>query len=117
MCVTHCVPQVPQPVEEDEEGLKAQREPNAEWSHSGRVQRQSAQVAVFHLQEIANDELSKDWPKKKFLRDLVPDDRKVRRSHGTHATTHTHEHTPQLSVGHTHPSVVCWSHTHEHTPQ
>ncbi|XP_046878365.1 uncharacterized protein znf512 isoform X1 [Hypomesus transpacificus] len=71
---------VPQPVEEDEEGLKAQREPNAEWSHSGRVQRQSAQVAVFHLQEIANDELSKDWPKKKFLRDLVPDDRKLKYS-------------------------------------
>ena len=41
----------------------------------GRVQRQ---IAVFHLQELASAELAKEWPKRKVLQDLVPDDRKVR---------------------------------------
>ena len=69
-------PQVPQNVEEDE--VKAQREPNPERTPSGRVKRMSAQVAVFHLQEIANDELAKEWPKRKVIGDLVPDDKKAR---------------------------------------
>ncbi|KAG2461668.1 Z512B protein, partial [Polypterus senegalus] len=40
---------------------------------SGRVRRKSAQVAVFHLQEIAEDELTKDWSKRRMKDDLVPD--------------------------------------------
>ena len=45
-------------------------------SKSGdRVQRQ---IAVYHLQELASAELAKEWPKRKVLQDLVPDDRKVR---------------------------------------
>ncbi|XDV45586.1 hypothetical protein PO909_013664 [Leuciscus waleckii] len=41
---------------------------------SGRVRRRSAQVAVFHLQEIAEDELAKDWGNKRRIKDdLVPD--------------------------------------------
>ncbi|KAM9551887.1 zinc finger protein 512-like isoform 2-T10 [Salvelinus alpinus] len=67
---------VPQNAEEDE--VKAQREPNPERTPSGRVKRMSAQVAVFHLQEIANDELAKEWPKRKVIGDLVPDDKKLR---------------------------------------
>lgn len=47
---------------------------------SGRVRRRSAQVAVFHLQEIAEDELAKDWGTKRRIKDdLVPDSKRVRR--------------------------------------
>ncbi|TKS75398.1 Zinc finger protein 512 [Collichthys lucidus] len=60
----------PQKNEEDE-ALKAQREANPERTASGRVQRASAQVANFHLAEIANNELPKDWPKRKFQSDLL----------------------------------------------
>eukprot|EP00064_Thunnus_orientalis_P016934 superscaffoldBa00003472_g17007 len=67
----------PQKTEEDE-ALKAQGEANPERTASGRVQRASAQVANFHLAEIANNELPKDWPKRKFQSDLVPDDKKAR---------------------------------------
>lgn len=70
------VHQTPQKTEEDED-LKAQREANPERTASGRVQRASAQVANFHLAEIANNELPKDWPKRKFQSDLVPDDKKA----------------------------------------
>lgn len=46
---------------------------------SGRVRRRSAQVAVFHLQEIAEDELAKDWGTKRRIKDdLVPDIKRVR---------------------------------------
>ncbi|XP_035650037.1 zinc finger protein 512 isoform X4 [Oncorhynchus keta] len=68
---------VPQNAEEEVE-VKAQREPNPERTPSGRVKRMSAQVAFFHLQEIANDELAKEWPKRKVIGDLVPDDKKLR---------------------------------------
>ncbi len=45
---------------------------------SGRVRRRSAQVAVFHLQEIAEDELAKDWGTKRRIKDdLVPDIKRV----------------------------------------
>lgn len=71
------VSQTPQKTEEDE-ALKAEREANPERTASGRVQRASAQVANFHLAEIANNELPKDWPKRKFQSDLVPDDKKAR---------------------------------------
>uniref|UniRef100_A0A3Q3IRR1 Zinc finger protein 512 n=1 Tax=Monopterus albus TaxID=43700 RepID=A0A3Q3IRR1_MONAL len=63
---------------EEDEALKAQREANPERTASGRVQRASAQVANFHLAEIANNELPKDWPKRKFQSDLVPDDKKLK---------------------------------------
>ena len=63
---------------EEEDALKAEMEASPERTASGRVQRASAQVANFHLAEIANNELPKDWPKRKFQSDLVPDDHKVR---------------------------------------
>ncbi|MEE6514673.1 hypothetical protein FKM82_022989 [Ascaphus truei] len=53
---------------------EAQRE---EVPDLGRVQRRSAKVATFYLHEIASEELVKEWPKRKVLQDLVPDDRKV----------------------------------------
>ncbi|XP_020510926.2 zinc finger protein 512B isoform X1 [Labrus bergylta] len=65
---------------EDDEALKAQKEANPERTASGRVQRASAQVANFHLAEIANNDLPKDWPKRKFQSDLVPDDKKLKYS-------------------------------------
>ncbi|KAJ3606416.1 hypothetical protein NHX12_025937 [Muraenolepis orangiensis] len=43
-----------------------------------QVQRASAQVANFHLAEIAHNDLPKDWPKRKFTSDLVPDDKKLK---------------------------------------
>lgn len=50
---------------------------------SGRVRRRSAQVAVFHLQEIAEDELAKDWGTKRRIKDdLVPDSKRVRTESG-----------------------------------
>ncbi|XP_067406654.1 zinc finger protein 512 isoform X2 [Emydura macquarii macquarii] len=52
------------------------KEMNLEPSSAGRVQRKSAKVAVYYLHELANEELAKEWPKKKVLQDLVPDDRK-----------------------------------------
>ncbi|XP_060793879.1 zinc finger protein 512B isoform X2 [Neoarius graeffei] len=55
-------------MEAEEELLDLERTP------SGRVRRRSAQVAVFHLQEIAEDELAKDWGTKRRIKDdLVPD--------------------------------------------
>ncbi|XP_074471508.1 uncharacterized protein znf512 [Sebastes fasciatus] len=62
----------------EDEALKAHREANPERTASGRVQRASAQVANFHLAEIANNDLPKDWPKRKFQSDLVPDDKKLK---------------------------------------
>lgn len=59
------------------EEVKTQKEPIPERTPSGRAKRLSAQVAVFHLREIASEELLKEWPKRKVQRDLVPDDRKV----------------------------------------
>lgn len=60
-------------VEAEEEFLDLERTP------SGRVRRRSAQVAVFHLQEIAEDELAKDWATKRRIKDdLVPDIKRVR---------------------------------------
>ncbi|XP_074919625.1 zinc finger protein 512 isoform X4 [Chelonoidis abingdonii] len=52
------------------------KEMTLEPSSAGRVQRKSAKVAVYYLHELANEELAKEWPKKKVLQDLVPDDRK-----------------------------------------
>ncbi|KAJ7341450.1 hypothetical protein JRQ81_005555 [Phrynocephalus forsythii] len=47
-------------------------------STSGRTQRKSAKMAAYHLQELASEELAKEWPKRKVLHDLVPDDRKLK---------------------------------------
>lgn len=44
---------------------------------SGRIRRTSAQVAVFHLQEIAEDELARDWTKRRMKDDLVPETKRV----------------------------------------
>uniref|UniRef100_A0A803K615 Zinc finger protein 512B n=1 Tax=Xenopus tropicalis TaxID=8364 RepID=A0A803K615_XENTR len=44
---------------------------------SGRVRRQSAQVAIFHLQEIAEEELAKDGGRRKMKEDLVPDTKRL----------------------------------------
>lgn len=59
---------------------------------SGRVRRRSAQVAVFHLQEIAEDELARDWGNKRRMKDdLVPDTKRVRSvsANDVHAHAHT----------------------------
>ncbi|XP_057208823.1 zinc finger protein 512 [Triplophysa rosa] len=68
------------PQESEEEEVKTRKEPVSERTQSGRVKRLSAQVAVFHLREIASEELVKEWPKRKVQRDLVPDDRKLKYS-------------------------------------
>ncbi|KAM9201261.1 zinc finger protein 512 isoform 4-T4 [Dugong dugon] len=51
---------------------------NLESKSGGRVQRRSAKIAVYHLQELATAELAREWPKRKVLQDLVPDDRKLK---------------------------------------
>lgn len=62
-----------------EEGRPGVTEEDFGRTPSGRVRRRSAQVAVFHLQEIAEDELASDWGGRRHRRDdLVPDSRKVR---------------------------------------
>ncbi|XP_042327759.1 zinc finger protein 512, partial [Sceloporus undulatus] len=43
-----------------------------------RLQRKSAKVAAYYLHELAHVELAKEWPKRKVLQDLVPDDRKLK---------------------------------------
>ncbi|XP_040409982.1 zinc finger protein 512 isoform X5 [Cygnus olor] len=61
--------------EERTESLKEiKREPN----NTGRVQRRSAKVAIYYLHELAGEELAKEWPKRKVLQDLIPDDRKLK---------------------------------------
>nr|XP_056708271.1 zinc finger protein 512 [Euleptes europaea] len=55
-----------------------QKEADTEPSGGGRVQRKSAKVAAYYLHELANEELAKEWPKRKVLQDLVPDDRKLK---------------------------------------
>lgn len=75
--------------EKDRERVKektAQNEVEVDFERtpSGRVRRRSAQVAVFHLQEIAEDELAKDWGTKRRIKDdLVPDSKRVRRESGS----------------------------------
>ncbi|XP_068118881.1 zinc finger protein 512B isoform X2 [Hyperolius riggenbachi] len=44
---------------------------------SGRVRRRSAQVAVFHIQEIAEEELTREGSWRKAKEDLVPDSKKL----------------------------------------
>ncbi|XP_051027734.1 zinc finger protein 512 [Acomys russatus] len=54
------------------------KEMSLEAKGGGRVQRRSAKIAVYYLQELASVELTKEWPKRKVLQDLVPDDRKLK---------------------------------------
>ncbi|XP_069506948.1 zinc finger protein 512B isoform X2 [Ambystoma mexicanum] len=61
------------PSEEPQENLEDEFVEDFERTPSGRIRRRSAQVAVFHLQEIAEDELAKDWNKRRIRDDLVPD--------------------------------------------
>ncbi|XP_068453380.1 zinc finger protein 512B isoform X2 [Clinocottus analis] len=70
--------------ERERERVKERAAPSAsqgddfERTPSGRVRRRSAQVAVFHLQEIAEDELAKDWGTKRRIKDdLVPDSKRL----------------------------------------
>ncbi|XP_051518768.1 zinc finger protein 512B-like isoform X1 [Myxocyprinus asiaticus] len=66
--------QVEQVEERKEEKPEVEELLDLDRTPSGRVRRRSAQVAVFHLQEIAEDELAKDWGNKRRIKDdLVPD--------------------------------------------
>ncbi|XP_070695712.1 zinc finger protein 512B isoform X4 [Pempheris klunzingeri] len=69
-------------IERERDKVKAAQNQNHgddfERTPSGRVRRRSAQVAVFHLQEIAEDELAKDWGTKRRIKDdLVPDSKRL----------------------------------------
>lgn len=67
-----------QPPEEPEVKPEPGPVEDFERTPSGRIRRTSAQVAVFHLQEIAEDELAKDWTKRRMKDDLVPETKRVR---------------------------------------
>ncbi|NWI87422.1 ZN512 protein, partial [Pitta sordida] len=54
------------------------KEMKREQNNTGRVQRRSAKVAIYYLHELAGEELAKEWPKRKVLQDLIPDDRKLK---------------------------------------
>ena len=77
--VTHlglCAPQPPE--EPQDKPPEAEDLLGVERTPSGRIRRTSAQVAVFHLQEIAEDELARDWTKRRMKDDLVPETARVR---------------------------------------
>ncbi|XP_019365622.1 PREDICTED: zinc finger protein 512B isoform X7 [Gavialis gangeticus] len=63
----------------EEPAVKPETNPveDFERTPSGRIRRTSAQVAVFHLQEIAEDELAKDWTKRRMKDDLVPETKRL----------------------------------------
>ncbi|XP_026942485.1 zinc finger protein 512B isoform X5 [Sagmatias obliquidens] len=63
----------PPPEEPADKGPEAEDLLGVERTPSGRIRRTSAQVAVFHLQEIAEDELARDWTKRRMKDDLVPE--------------------------------------------
>lgn len=66
-----------QPPEEPEVKPEPGSVEDFERTPSGRIRRTSAQVAVFHLQEIAEDELARDWTKRRMKDDLVPETKRV----------------------------------------
>lgn len=66
-----------QPPEEPEVKPEPGPVEDFERTPSGRIRRTSAQVAVFHLQEIAEDELARDWTKRRMKDDLVPETKRV----------------------------------------
>ncbi|XP_008841529.1 zinc finger protein 512B isoform X4 [Nannospalax galili] len=63
----------PPPEETTDKTPEAEDLLGVERTPSGRIRRTSAQVAVFHLQEIAEDELARDWTKRRMKDDLVPE--------------------------------------------
>uniref|UniRef100_H0VSF4 Zinc finger protein 512B n=1 Tax=Cavia porcellus TaxID=10141 RepID=H0VSF4_CAVPO len=63
----------PPPEESMDKTSEAEDLLGVERTPSGRIRRTSAQVAVFHLQEIAEDELARDWTKRRMKDDLVPE--------------------------------------------
>lgn len=65
------------PEEPEDKPSEAEDLPGIERTPSGRIRRTSAQVAVFHLQEIAEDELARDWTKRRMKDDLVPETARV----------------------------------------
>ncbi|XP_030681729.1 zinc finger protein 512B isoform X4 [Nomascus leucogenys] len=68
-----CLPALQPPEEPTDKSPEAEDLLGVERTPSGRVRRTSAQVAVFHLQEIAEDELARDWTKRRMKDDLVPE--------------------------------------------
>uniref|UniRef100_A0A8C6TWB9 Zinc finger protein 512 n=1 Tax=Neogobius melanostomus TaxID=47308 RepID=A0A8C6TWB9_9GOBI len=72
------------PVSAAPESAEQQTQPlddlSPEPSSCGRAKRASAQAASLQLAQIAQIELPKDWGKRKFTSDLVPEDHKVRES-------------------------------------
>ncbi|KAM6248330.1 zinc finger protein 512B isoform 5-T5 [Porphyrio hochstetteri] len=66
-----------QPPEEPEVKPEPGPVEDFERTPSGRIRRTSAQVAVFHLQEIAEDELARDWTKRRMKDDLVPETKRL----------------------------------------
>lgn len=69
-------------VEMEDKAPEAEDLLGVERTPSGRIRRTSAQVAVFHLQEIAEDELARDWTKRRMRDDLVPETARVSRQPG-----------------------------------
>ncbi|XP_048078242.1 zinc finger protein 512B isoform X2 [Ursus arctos] len=63
----------PPPEEPEDKPPETEDLLGVERTPSGRIRRTSAQVAVFHLQEIAEDELARDWTKRRVKDDLVPE--------------------------------------------
>ncbi|XP_069739940.1 zinc finger protein 512B isoform X7 [Narcine bancroftii] len=66
------------PEDSDQKSVDEELENSFEKTPSGRIRRRSAQVAVFHLQEIAEDELSKLWTRRRNKDDLVPDIKRLK---------------------------------------
>ncbi|KAM6323678.1 zinc finger protein 512 [Aegotheles albertisi] len=62
----------------EERRTESLKEIKREPDNTGRVQRRSAKVAIYYLHELAGEELAKEWPKRKVLQDLIPDDRKLK---------------------------------------
>nr|XP_060610832.1 zinc finger protein 512 [Anolis sagrei ordinatus] len=68
----------PAPFHREDNQAGAQKDAGSESSGGRRLQRKSAKVAAYYLHELAHVELAKEWPKRKVLQDLVPDDRKLK---------------------------------------
>lgn len=71
------LPALQPPEEAEDKPAEAEDLLGVERTPSGRIRRTSAQVAVFHLQEIAEDELARDWTKRRMKDDLVPETARV----------------------------------------
>ncbi|KAM9296527.1 zinc finger protein 512B [Gastrophryne carolinensis] len=71
----HCAEPV-SPLEPEAVMVQEVENEDFERTPSGRVRRRSAQVAVFHLQEIAEDELTREGSRR-MKEDLVPDTKRL----------------------------------------